>query len=125
MKISHELPLSLMHNAYKWNDYDYCLPHLIDQYDQYKIFFQKSIEAIFTSSTTICNSIEYLHITIKCRKRLGFNLDYIRNLKHLKGLFKTDKFNKDLEKDELNKKLVSFEYIPEDLVTEFMSTIKK
>jgi hypothetical protein len=42
MKISHELPLSLMHNAYKWNDYDYCLPHLIDKYDQYRIFFQKS-----------------------------------------------------------------------------------
>ena len=42
MKISHELPLSLMHHAYKWNDYDYCLPHLIDQYDQYRIFFQKS-----------------------------------------------------------------------------------
>lgn len=42
MKISHELPLGLMHNAYKWNDYDYCLPHLIDQYDQYRIFFQKS-----------------------------------------------------------------------------------
>jgi hypothetical protein len=42
MKISHELPLSLMHNAYKWNDYDYCLPHLIDHYNQYRIFFQKS-----------------------------------------------------------------------------------
>jgi hypothetical protein len=42
MKISHELPLSLMHNAYEWNDYDYCLPHLIDQYDQYRTFFQKS-----------------------------------------------------------------------------------
>jgi hypothetical protein len=42
MKISHELPLSLMHHAYKWNDYDYCLPHLIDHYDQYRIFFQKS-----------------------------------------------------------------------------------
>jgi hypothetical protein len=42
MKISHELPLALMHNAYKWNDYDYCLPHLIDHYDQYRIFFQKS-----------------------------------------------------------------------------------
>jgi hypothetical protein len=42
MKISHELPLALMHYAYKWNDYDYCLPHLIDQYDQYRIFFQKS-----------------------------------------------------------------------------------
>ena len=42
MKISHELPLGLMHYAYKWNDYDYLLPHLIDQYDQYRIFFQKS-----------------------------------------------------------------------------------
>ena len=42
MKISHELPLGLMHNAYKWNDYDYCLPHLIDKYDQYRIFFQKA-----------------------------------------------------------------------------------
>jgi hypothetical protein len=42
MKISHELPLGLMQHAYKWNDYDYCLPHLIDQYDQYRIFFQKS-----------------------------------------------------------------------------------
>jgi len=42
MKISHELPLSLMHNAYEWNDYDYCLPHLIDKYNQYKLFFQKS-----------------------------------------------------------------------------------
>jgi hypothetical protein len=42
MKISHELPLGLMEHAYKWNDYDYCLPHLIDQYDQYRKFFQKS-----------------------------------------------------------------------------------
>lgn len=42
MRISHELPLALMHHAYKWNDYDYCLPHLIDHYDQYRIFFQKS-----------------------------------------------------------------------------------
>jgi len=42
MKVSHELPLGLMHYAYEWNDYDYCLPHLIDQYDQYRTFFQKS-----------------------------------------------------------------------------------
>jgi len=42
MKVSHELPLGLMHHAYEWNDYDYCLPHLIDQYDQYRLFFQKS-----------------------------------------------------------------------------------
>lgn len=42
MKVSHELPLSLMHHAYEWNDYDYCLPHLLDQYEQYKLFFTKA-----------------------------------------------------------------------------------
>lgn len=42
MKISHELPLSLMHYGYEWNDYDYCLPHLIDKYDQYRLYFQKA-----------------------------------------------------------------------------------
>jgi len=42
MKVSHELPLGLMHYAYQWNDYDYCLPHLLDKYEQYRIFFQKS-----------------------------------------------------------------------------------
>ena len=42
MKISHELPLDLMKYAYKWNDYDYCLPHLIDKYDEYKEFFYYS-----------------------------------------------------------------------------------
>jgi hypothetical protein len=42
MLVSHELPLSLMHYAYQWNDYDYCLPHLLDQYEQYKLFFTKA-----------------------------------------------------------------------------------
>jgi len=42
MKVSHELPLGLMHYAYEWNDYDYLLPHLLDQYEQYKLFFQKA-----------------------------------------------------------------------------------
>ena len=42
MKVSHELPLGLMHHAYEWNDYDYCLPHLIDKSSQYRLFFQKS-----------------------------------------------------------------------------------
>lgn len=42
MKVSHELPLSLLHYSYEWNDYDYCLPHLMDKYEQYKLFFQKA-----------------------------------------------------------------------------------
>ena len=42
MLVLHELPLSLMHHAYEWTDGDYCLPHLLDKYDQYRIFFQKA-----------------------------------------------------------------------------------
>jgi len=42
MKVSHELPLALMQYGYEWNDYDYLLPHLTDQYLQYRIYFQKA-----------------------------------------------------------------------------------
>ena len=42
MKVSHELPLSLMQYGNEWNDYDYMLPHLIDKYEQYKLYFQKA-----------------------------------------------------------------------------------
>ncbi len=42
MKISHELPLSLMHHGYEWNDYDYLLPVFLDKYLQYRIYFQKA-----------------------------------------------------------------------------------
>jgi hypothetical protein len=31
-----------MHYGYTWNDYDYCLPHLIDHYEQYRLYFQKA-----------------------------------------------------------------------------------
>jgi hypothetical protein len=42
MKVSHELPISLMNHAYEWNDYDYCLPHLLDESSRYRLFFQKA-----------------------------------------------------------------------------------
>jgi len=42
MKVSHELPLSLMHYSKEWNDYEYCLPHLVDKYDEYRLHFQKA-----------------------------------------------------------------------------------
>jgi hypothetical protein len=31
-----------MNLAYELNDYDYCLPHLIDKYDQYRTYFLKA-----------------------------------------------------------------------------------
>jgi hypothetical protein len=36
MKISHEVPLCFLKESLEWNDYQYVLPHLIDQYPQYK-----------------------------------------------------------------------------------------
>jgi hypothetical protein len=42
MKVSHELPIELLHKSYEWNDYEYCLPHLIDKSDRYRLFFQKA-----------------------------------------------------------------------------------
>ena len=49
MKISHELPLSLINNAYEWNDYDYCLPHLIDESTQYKLFSTSLVKILYSS----------------------------------------------------------------------------
>jgi hypothetical protein len=44
MKISHEVPLSLLQYNYKWSDYDYLLPHLLDKYSEYKEYFLKARE---------------------------------------------------------------------------------
>lgn len=42
MKISHESPISLLQNSLKYNDYDYCLVHLLDKHPEYRDFFKKS-----------------------------------------------------------------------------------
>ena len=39
MKISHEVPKVLLNNSREFNDYDYCLPHLLDQDEYYKDYF--------------------------------------------------------------------------------------
>jgi hypothetical protein len=39
MKISHEVPLSLLKHNYEWSDYDYLLPHLLDKHPEYKEYF--------------------------------------------------------------------------------------
>jgi hypothetical protein len=44
MKISHELPLSLLEYSLDWNDYEYCLPHLLDKHDDYRQYFLDSSE---------------------------------------------------------------------------------
>lgn len=44
MKISHEVPFCLLKKSREFNDYDYCLPHLLDQNEEYKKFFYESKE---------------------------------------------------------------------------------
>lgn len=40
--ISHESPLCLLEDSRTYNDYDYCLVHLLEKYPEYLDFFQKS-----------------------------------------------------------------------------------
>ena len=42
MKVSHEVPKCLLNNSREFNDYDYCLPHLLDEDEHYKNFFYES-----------------------------------------------------------------------------------
>ena len=44
MKISHELPLSLLSYSNEFHDYDYLLPHLLDKHPEYKEYFLKARE---------------------------------------------------------------------------------
>jgi len=39
VKISHEVPFCLLTKSREFNDYDYCLPHLMDEYKEYEDFF--------------------------------------------------------------------------------------
>ena len=42
IKISHEVPFCLLEQSRKFNDYDYCLPHLRDENEEYRNFFYES-----------------------------------------------------------------------------------
>ena len=42
MKVSHEVPIPYLEKSRDFNDYDYCLPHLLDQSKEYRDFFYES-----------------------------------------------------------------------------------
>ncbi len=44
MKVSHEAPIPYMKQVRGMIDYDYCLPHLLDENEEYKEYFQQSKE---------------------------------------------------------------------------------
>jgi hypothetical protein len=41
-KVSHELPINMLDQSYEINDYEYCLPHLLDQNEDYKNHFYQA-----------------------------------------------------------------------------------
>lgn len=41
-KISHEVPVAYLEESLKFNDYDYLLPHLYDQNEEYRDFFRNN-----------------------------------------------------------------------------------
>ena len=45
MKVSHEIPFAYLENSLKFNDYDYLLPHLYDEYPEYREFFKRENHA--------------------------------------------------------------------------------
>ena len=44
IKISHEVPFCLLEKSREFNDFDYLLPHLMDENEEYRNFFYKSKE---------------------------------------------------------------------------------
>lgn len=43
IKVSHETPIALLEESKRFNDYDYCLVHLLDKEPEYLSFFERSL----------------------------------------------------------------------------------
>jgi hypothetical protein len=44
-KVSHELPINMLDRSFEINDYEYCLPHLLDQNEAYRKHFEDAKES--------------------------------------------------------------------------------
>jgi len=44
-KVSHELPINMLDKSFEINDYEYCLPHLLDQNKTYRKHFEDAKES--------------------------------------------------------------------------------
>jgi hypothetical protein len=56
MKVSHESPISILNLSKEYNDFDYCLVHLLDQYSEYKAYYKVARE-IYNREVLLDNSI--------------------------------------------------------------------
>ena len=56
MKVSHESPISILEQSKTYNDFDYCLVHLIKEHKKYYDFF-KSARSVYNREVLLDNSI--------------------------------------------------------------------
>lgn len=56
MKVSHESPISILKLSKEYNDFDYCLVHLLDQYPEYKVYYKVARET-YNREVLLDNSI--------------------------------------------------------------------
>jgi len=56
MKVSHESPISILNHSKEYNDFDYCLVHLIDQYLEYRKYYESARES-YNREVLLDNSI--------------------------------------------------------------------
>ena len=68
MKVSHEVPLCLLEESLQFNDYDYCLPHLLDQHEEYKNLDIINIKKRFKSKNNLLVDIKSIYNKNNCLK---------------------------------------------------------
>lgn len=56
MKVSHESPVSILNFSKEYNDFDYCLVHLLDQYSEYSEYYRAARET-YNREVLLDNSI--------------------------------------------------------------------
>ena len=56
MKVSHESPLSILEMSRDYNDFDYCLVHLLDQHAEYRNFYSTARQT-YSREVLLDNSI--------------------------------------------------------------------
>jgi len=56
MKVSHEIPISLLDCSKEYNDFDYCLVHLLDQFPEYKQYYNAA-RSTYNREVLLDNSI--------------------------------------------------------------------
>jgi hypothetical protein len=67
-KVSHELPINMLDKSFEINDYEYCLPHLLDQNETYRRHFEDAKES--GSYIIMDNSLHELGVAYKTDRLL-------------------------------------------------------